>query len=165
MGDASARGKASRRKGSNGERTVVNWLKANEWDAKRRLAGNGQAGDIHVEDAPRVVLEVKTAAVPDLKTWYLQLVNEAYGETRAAIIWKLPRKTNPDDWVVFALDVQVPTVNPIAANVPVTPEGIRDIVGWLRIQPKDELVIKDLPLVAMTGKKWRVEILPLWRGN
>lgn len=165
MGDASARGKASRDKGKRYERTVVNWLKANGWESKRRLAGNGQAGDFHINEAPRVVLDAKAAVTPVLMQWYSQLIAEARGETRAAIIWKLPRKTNPDDWIVFALDALVPTVRPIEADVPVTPEGIRDIVGWLRIQPKDELAIKDLPLVAMTGKKWRTEILPLWRGN
>ncbi len=99
-------GAASRRRGADAERAVVAWLRAHGHpDARRRLAGNGQAGDI--DGIPGLVIEVKDVANSAWPSWCRQAAAEAGGTP-----WVVVRRTRgePDvgQW-------------PCVASGPVTP--------------------------------------------
>jgi hypothetical protein len=70
-------GAASRRRGADAERKVVNWLRDNGYpDARRYLAGDGrQPGDI--DAIPGVVIEVKDVASSAWPSWCRQAETQA----------------------------------------------------------------------------------------
>lgn len=83
-------GAASRRRGADAERAVVNWLRDNGYpDARRYLAGDGrQPGDI--DAIPGVVIEVKDVAASAWPSWCTQADNAA-GPDRVAIVVRRTR--------------------------------------------------------------------------
>lgn len=83
-------GAASRRRGADAERKVVNWLRVNGYpDARRYLAGDGrQPGDI--DAIPGVVIEVKDVASSAWPSWCAQAVAQA-GPDRMPIVVRRTR--------------------------------------------------------------------------
>jgi len=83
-------GAASRRRGADAERKVVNWLRDNGYpDARRYLAGDGrQPGDI--DAIPGVVIEVKDVAASAWPSWCTQAASQA-GPDRLAIVVRRTR--------------------------------------------------------------------------
>lgn len=83
-------GAASRRRGADAERKVVNWLRDNGYpDARRYLAGDGrQPGDI--DAIPGVVIEVKDVAASAWPSWCTQAALQA-GPDRLAIVVRRTR--------------------------------------------------------------------------
>lgn len=78
-------GAASRRRGADAERAVVNWLRDNGYpDARRYLAGDGrQPGDI--DAIVGVVIEVKDVASSAWPSWCEQAARQA-GPDRLPIV-------------------------------------------------------------------------------
>ena len=87
-------GAASRRRGANAERAVVNWMRANGYpDARRYLAGDGrQPGDI--DAIPGVCIEVKDRAASAWPTWEKQALAEAGPKRIASVVRR--ERGNPD---------------------------------------------------------------------
>lgn len=85
-------GAASRRRGADAERKVVNWLRDNGYpDARRYLAGDGrQPGDI--DAIPGVVIEVKDVAASAWPSWCEQAAKQA-GVDRLPIVVRRTRGT------------------------------------------------------------------------
>jgi hypothetical protein len=83
-------GAASRRRGADAERKVVNWLRDNGYpDARRYLAGDGrQPGDI--DAIPGVVIEVKDVASSAWPSWCRQAETQA-GPDRVPIVVRRTR--------------------------------------------------------------------------
>ena len=83
-------GAASRRRGADAERKVVNWLRDNGYpDARRYLAGDGrQPGDI--DAIPGVVIEVKDVAASAWPSWCTQAAAQA-GPDRLAVVVRRTR--------------------------------------------------------------------------
>jgi hypothetical protein len=83
-------GAASRRRGADAERKVVNWLRDNGYpDARRYLAGDGrQPGDI--DAIPGVVIEVKDVAASAWPSWCRQAETQA-GPDRVPIVVRRTR--------------------------------------------------------------------------
>jgi hypothetical protein len=83
-------GAASRRRGADAERKVVNWLRDNGYpDARRYLAGDGrQPGDI--DAIPGVVIEVKDVAASAWPSWCRQAETQA-GPDRLPIVVRRTR--------------------------------------------------------------------------
>ena len=83
-------GAASRRRGADAERAVVNWLRDNGYpDARRYLAGDGrQPGDI--DAIPGVVIEVKDVAASAWPSWCRQAEQQA-GPDRLPIVVRRTR--------------------------------------------------------------------------
>jgi hypothetical protein len=83
-------GAASRRRGADAERKVVNWLRDNGYpDARRYLAGDGrQPGDI--DAIPGVTIEVKDVAGSAWPSWCRQAATQA-GPDRVPIVVRRTR--------------------------------------------------------------------------
>lgn len=83
-------GAASRRRGADAERKVVNWLRDNGYpDARRYLAGDGrQPGDI--DAIPGVVIEVKDVAASAWPSWCEQAATQA-GPDRLPVVVRRTR--------------------------------------------------------------------------
>jgi hypothetical protein len=91
-------GAASRRRGANAERAVVNWMRLNGFpDARRYLAGDGrQPGD--VDAIPGVCIEVKDRAQSAWPSWERQALAEA-GPKRIAVVVRRERgNTDVGEW-------------------------------------------------------------------
>lgn len=87
-------------KGSQAERDVVDWLKANGFNyADRRLAGATlDKGDI--SGIPGVTIEIKNHATMKLSQWLKELAIEM-GNDKAwtgVVLHKRKGKSNPSDW-------------------------------------------------------------------
>jgi hypothetical protein len=95
---SAAQGRSNRRKGADTERMVVAWLRDNGWpDAKRRLAGNGQAGDI--DGVPGVLIECKYVARSAWPSWQRQALAEATPDTRlVVVVRRTPGVTDVGQW-------------------------------------------------------------------
>ena len=91
---------ASKRKGSQAERDVVAWLKANGYKyADRRLAGATlDKGDI--SGVPGVTIEIKNHAKMDLAGWTEELIVEmANDKAWTGVVWhKRKGRGSPEDW-------------------------------------------------------------------
>lgn len=86
---SATQGRANRRKGADTERMVAAWLRENGWpDAKRRLAGNGQAGDI--DGVPGVLIECNYVARSSWPSWQRQALAEATPDTRLVVVVRRP---------------------------------------------------------------------------
>lgn len=110
-------GAANRRRGAVAERAVVAWLRARGYpDARRRLAGNGQAGDI--DGVPGLVIEVKDVAMSAWPTWCRQAAAEAGGTP-----WVVVRRTRGEPDVGRWLCVAPDPVTPVEAG-PARPVAI-----------------------------------------
>lgn len=91
-------GAASRRRGANAERAVVNWMRLNGYpDARRYLAGDGrQPGDI--DAIPGICIEVKDRAQSAWPSWERQALEEA-GPKRIAVVVRRERgNPNVGEW-------------------------------------------------------------------
>lgn len=91
---------AAKRKGSQAERDVVAWLKANGFKyADRRLAGATlDKGDI--SGVPGVTIEIKNHAKMDLSGWLAELEIEMKNDSAwtGTVLHKRRGKGNVGDW-------------------------------------------------------------------
>ena len=91
---------AAKRKGSQAERDVVAWLKANGFKyADRRLAGATlDKGDI--SGVPGVTIEIKNHAKMDLSGWLAELEIEMKNDSAwtGTVLHKRRGKSNVGDW-------------------------------------------------------------------
>ena len=168
----------SRAKGRAAEQAAARWLTGSGWPTKRRLAGNGQAGDLIIEAAPHVVVDVKDRPVPRIHDWLAQLDAEAAGRRCQALLWK-PWSKGPDPacWLAvvanYPLDWFGTEVGPVAEcfdNLG-TPE-LRSILGWLDVEHGlygkrnapalfwDSIEFGEWLL--MRGSTFATEVLPCW---
>ena len=94
-------GAASRRRGANAERMVVDHLRAHGWpDARRYLAGDGrQPGD--VDAIPGVVFEVRSRAECKPGSWMADAEAQAGPERLAVVIYHPPGVGDPARWVAM----------------------------------------------------------------
>lgn len=92
-------GAASRRRGANAERAVVNYLR--QWwpDARRVLAGDGRQ-DRDVDFHPRVSLEIKDRADSAWPSWCRQAVAQSKPGTIPMVVRRTRGVTDPGRWVV-----------------------------------------------------------------
>lgn len=93
-------GAMSRRRGADTERMIVTYLRGHGYpDARRRLAGNGQAGDI--DGVPGLVIESKGWRKSCWPTWVAQTITEAAG-TPWAVVRRVERVTDVGAWPCVA---------------------------------------------------------------
>lgn len=171
----------SRSKGKVSENAVCRWLTASGWQTKRRLSGNGQAGDLIVEAAPHVVIDVKDRAVPVVYDWLGQLEAEAAGRPCQALLWK-PWSKGPDPakWLAFVANHpldwfrrEVARPRDAFDNLG-TPE-LRSILGWFDVMhlpygmdpPPPALFwdsIEHGEFLLMRASTFVEEVLPCWEG-
>ena len=133
-------GAHSRNKGVAAEKAVARWLTANGWPTKRRLAGNGQAGDLMIADAPDVVVDVKDRQQLAVSAWLDQLDLEAAGRAHTALVVKVAGCSDPGEWVAvcanephayFRRHIQRPrTLESPSLDLPTW----RNAVGWLNVE-------------------------------
>jgi hypothetical protein len=107
---SAAQGRSNRRKGADTERMVVAWLRENGWpDAKRRLAGNGQAGDI--DGVPGVLIECKYVARSSWPSWQFQALAESTLSTELVVVVRRTHgNPNVAEWDARWCDVSGPWV-------------------------------------------------------
>ena len=89
--DASARGRASRRKGQVAERALANELSdLLGITLKRRVRNHANESDI--EGLPGFSVEVKNCAELRLAEWWRQTVTQCNGVDRPVLFYKIPRR-------------------------------------------------------------------------
>lgn len=169
---------ASRAKGAKAEKAAARWLTAEGWPTKRRLAGNGQAGDLMIADAPHVVVDVKDRPAPAVTTWLGQLDAEADGRPHQLLLWKPWSKgPNPGDWLAivanepmgyYSNNVRRPVTFDVAA---LDTPALRSVLGWLDVEYRARLGDWADPALywqdwlLMRASTWAAEVLPCWEGQ
>ena len=163
----------SRAKGKASENAVCRWLTGDGWPTKRRLSGNGQAGDLIIEAAPHVVVDVKDRAEPRIHDWLAQLDAEAAGRRCQALLWK-PWSKGPDPACWLAVVANYPLdawmYRDPGLEVLDTPT-LRSVLGWLDVEsgPYPGLTSKLFydsidrgEWLLMRASTWAEEVLPCW---
>ena len=168
----------SRAKGKASENAACRWLTGAGWPTKRRLSGNGQAGDLIIEAAPHVVVDVKDRAEPRIHDWLAQLDAEAAGRRCQALLWK-PWSKGPDPalWLAIVADHPLDWMqNMVYGRVlrgydgDLTTPALRAVLGWLEVEHTND---PGCPVLGWTGPDWSEwllmrastwadEVLPYW---
>ena len=158
----------SRAKGIAAEKTFARWLTDNGWPTKRRLAGNGQAGDLMIADAPDVVVDVKDRQQLRLHDWLVQLVDEADGREHMALVVKVAGVADPGRWLVVANTWPLGTRSAWWGYL-LDKGGVAAILGWLEVQSATtghmgaaRGVVIHGEWSLMYGETWLAEVLPEW---
>lgn len=132
---------SQRNKGKRSELDVARYLENADWTAKRRLSGNGQAGDLLIADAPHVVIDVKDRAEPRISDWLDQLDAEADGRPHQCLVWKpFSKGADPGAWLALVANYphamfQREIARPRTLAVPsLTTPVLRSMVGWFDIE-------------------------------
>jgi len=89
-------------KGRATETMLVTWLRARGWRVeRRRLTGSADEGDLVIDGAPDLVVEVKSAAAWQPVDWLRQADAEAIhaGATCAVVAARPLGLLDPSDWV------------------------------------------------------------------
>ena len=151
----------SRAKGRAAEQAAARWLTENGWPTKRRLAGNGQAGDLMIADAPDVVVDVKARKQLAIPSWLDQLVVEADGREHMALLVKVEGEADPAGWLAVAAGYWAtgPVVPP-----PLDKRTTTDLLGWLRVQ-RDHVDCYPFALVLDGERDWLVMLAETWRAQ
>ena len=93
----------SKRKGTAWETKIVDYLKDNGWDARRKpQTGTADEGDISIEELPWLVIEAKAAKDYNLASWVAEANVEAENaHARVGVVWAKRRgKTAAGDGYV-----------------------------------------------------------------
>lgn len=170
----------SRNKGARAERAAANYLTQKGWSAKRRLSGNGQAGDLMLNDAPHVVLDVKDRAEPRVYGWLDQLAEEANGRHCRAVVWKpWSQGANPAEWLVIAANwpldwLQTEVYGRVLRGYDgdLDTPALRAVLGWLTVEHTNDPC---RPVLGWTGPDWSEwllmrlstfvdDVLPRWEA-
>ena len=171
----------SRTKGRAAEQAAARFLTSAGWPTRRRLAGNGQAGDLIIEAAPHVVVDVKDRPVPRVYDWLAQLDAEAAGRRCQALLWK-PWSKGPDPATWLAVVANHPLdfwdyeiARSTSLFVDLTTPSLRSVLGWLDVEA--DVTASGGPEAAlhwcagdegewllMHVTTWASRILPCWEG-
>ena len=168
-------GASQRNKGKRSELDVVRYLENADWSAKRRLSGNGQAGDLLIADAPHVVIDVKDRVDPRISEWLIQLEAEAEGRPHQCLVWKpFSKGADPGSWLALVANhphamFQREIARPRTLDVPsLTTPVLRSLLGWFDIEHRNRPDV--FPPPALSWQGWLVmrfstfadEMLPRW---
>ena len=149
----------SRAKGRAAENAVCRWLTGAGWPTKRRLSGNGQAGDLIIEAAPHVVVDVKDRAEPRIHDWLAQLDAEAAGRRCQALLWK-PWSKGPDpaQWLAVVANYPLDWLQDdecgrvlFGFDGDLTTPALRSVLGWLDVEHTNDPL---RPVLGWTGPDW-----------
>lgn len=165
----------SRAKGRAAEQAAARWLTENGWPTKRRLAGNGQAGDLMIADAPDVVVDVKARKQLAIPAWLDQLTAEADGRPHMALIVKVDGVADPGRWLAVWPgefdDFDEVYAQPAEPFVGVWRDRLMDkptvsaVLGWLTLE---DAWTPSAPRVGWDGwrlsfaESWIADVLPKW---
>lgn len=168
----------SRAKGREQEQIFARWLTQNGWPTKRRLAGNGQAGDLMIADAPDVVVDVKARSQWRLKPWLDQLVTEADGRPHMTLVAKVPGVADPGRWLAVVPSTQVAHVEihrEVDLYGPLDASDTAAVLGWLQLEADVSEapewcagVMWETPYSydwnwhLLLASTWREFVLPVW---
>ena len=160
----------SRAKGREQEQIVARWLTQNGWPTKRRLAGNGQAGDLMIADAPDVVVDVKARKQLAVAAWLDQLETEADGRPHMALVVKVDGVADPARWLVVANCWPLETRSAWWGYA-LDKGGVTAILGWLEVQSATaghmgagQGVVVHGDWSLMLAETWLDKVLPEWQS-
>lgn len=178
-------GARSRNRGAETEQATVRYLRDAGWDAdstrNRSQGKQSLRGDIWVGDIPHATIEVKGGVQPRIVTWLGQLEDEAQGQPCKALIWRVPGRSDPAEWLVFAanhpLDFWQDEIGqPLDAPEHLGKPALAAVVGWLDIEwcnadpgwrPEPALHWCDPgygEFLLMRLSSFVTEVLPRWEG-